>query len=65
MGHSVSVTVWKKTNFLHKYKLCIVWNWFIAKNILILQKYLFWGYSMEWKHFNSSLKKKNSGHSCQ
>ena len=25
----------------HKCKLCIVWNWFIAKIILMIQKYLF------------------------
>ena len=28
--------------FSLKCKLCIVWNWYIAKIILILQKYLFW-----------------------
>ena len=35
-------------NFFQKYKLCFVWNWFIAKIILILQKYLFCGYS-KWQ----------------
>ena len=34
--------------FFHKYKLCIVWNWFSAKIILILQKCLFWSYS-KWQ----------------
>ena len=29
--------------FFHKYKHDIVWNWFIAKIISIMQKYLFWG----------------------
>ena len=28
--------------FFHKCHLCILWNWLIAKIILILQKYLFW-----------------------
>ena len=27
--------------FFHKYKLCIVWNWFIAKIILILKNSYF------------------------
>ena len=35
--------------FFHKCKLWIVWNWFIPKIILILQKYLFWGYSKWWQ----------------
>ena len=29
----------------NKCKLCIVWNWFMAKIISISQKYLFCGYS--------------------
>ena len=32
-------------NFFHKCKLWIVWNWFIAKVILISQKYVFCCYS--------------------
>ena len=35
--------------FFNKCKLCIGWNWFIAKIILTLQKYLFWGYSKWWQ----------------
>ena len=31
--------------FFHKYKHCIVWNWFIEKVILISPKYFFRGYS--------------------
>ena len=36
-------------NFFHKYKLWILWDWFITKIILILPKYLFWGSLEEWK----------------
>ena len=36
-------------NFFPKYKLFIVWNWFITKIILILQKYFFWSYSKWWQ----------------
>ena len=32
----------RKIIFFHKCKLHIVWNWFIVRIILILQKYLFW-----------------------
>ena len=41
----------KKKTFLffqdlfYKCKHCIVWDWFIAKFMLISQKYFFWGYS--------------------
>ena len=33
-------------------KLCIVWNWFMAQNVFISQKYLFWGYS-KWHQIKS------------
>ena len=36
-------------NFFLKCKLCIVWNWFIAKIILLSQKYLFYGYLKWWQ----------------
>ena len=35
--------------FSPKHKLCIYWNWFIAKVISISQKYFFWGYSKWWQ----------------
>ena len=48
-GHSINTGNFgekSKINFFlrifsQKSKLCIVWNWFIAKIILISQKYLF------------------------
>ena len=29
--------------FSHETKICIAWNLFLAKIILVSQKYLFWG----------------------
>ena len=59
-GHSINkknVFEKRKINFFSKfffyrYKHCIVWNWFMVKFILILQKYFFWGYSkwLQIKH---------------
>ena len=34
--------------FFYKCQFCIVWNWFMAKNIPNLQKYLLWGNS-KWQ----------------
>ena len=42
-----------KEFFFHKCKLCIISNWFRAKIILILQNYLFWGYS-KWQQIKQS-----------
>ena len=41
--------------FFKKCKLCIDWNWFIAKITLISQKYLFWGYS-KWQQIKKSTR---------
>ena len=46
--------------FFHKFKLCIVWNWFIAIIILISQKYLFWGY-FKWGQIKQSSTGLNRG----
>ena len=37
-----------KKKIFHKWKICIVWKWFLAKIILISLKYLFWD-SSKWR----------------
>ena len=41
-GHSIDKFFFFKCNIFFSEFLCIVWIWFIAENIFILQKYLFW-----------------------
>ena len=50
------VFLWKKEkiiflfqSFFLKYKLWIIWNWFVAKIILILEQYSFWCYRKYWQ----------------
>ena len=63
-GHSINWgNIFEKSKiifFPHKCKLCIVWNWFLAKIILILQKYLFWDYS-KWQQIKQCVPGLNRG----